>query len=127
MALLGAARPDLGEGGHGIATDFFGGIGEEGQEPLADRLFEVRLEGIGKSSADGADEGDLAHLFLSGGCLKKGYVLLPKTEPREGAEFSVPIFGGASVRIGHGGASVCQGGNSSPASERTSAQNNSDR
>ena len=36
LAFFGAAGPDFGQSGHGVTADFFGGIGEEGEEPLAD-------------------------------------------------------------------------------------------
>ena len=113
LAFFGAASPDFGQSGHGVAADFFGGIGEEGEEPLADGLFEVGLEGVGKSSADGADESDLAQLFVGRGRLKKGNLLLPETQPGNGAEFPIEILGRAGLFFGHREASVWSGGNSS--------------
>jgi len=82
---------------------------------LSDGFFERRLRCLGKSSADSTDKSDGAELFVRRCRVEAGDLLFPKTEPREGTEFSIQIFRGMSGLLGHKGASVWRGRNSSPA------------
>ena len=115
MAFFGATRPDFGKGGHGVAPNLFGRIGQEREEPLSNGFFEGGLSRIGKSRADSADKSDGTEFFVRRGQVEAGDFLLPKAEPREGTEFPIQIFRGMSGLLGHEGASVWRGENSSPA------------
>jgi hypothetical protein len=55
LAFFGATRPDFGKGGHGVAPNLFGRIGQEREEPLSNGFFEGGLNRIGKSRADSTD------------------------------------------------------------------------
>ncbi len=115
LAFFGATRSDFGKGGHGVAPNLFGRIGQEREKPLSDGFFERRLRCLGKSSADSTDKSDGAELFIRRGQVEAGDFLFPKAEPWEGAEFSIQIFRGVSGLLGHKGASVWGRGHSSPA------------
>lgn len=81
LFFLRLAGPDLGKGIHGVAPDLFGGILQEGEEPLADRLLQVGRAGLGKAGADGANEGDPIDPFFGPGLVKAGNFILPKLFP----------------------------------------------
>lgn len=115
LAFFGATRSDFGKGGHGVTPNLFGRIGQEREKPLPDGFFERRLRCLGKSRADSTNKSDGAELFVRRGRVEAGDLLFPKTEPREGTEFSIQIFRGMSGLLGHKGASVWRGRNSSPA------------
>jgi hypothetical protein len=115
LAFFGATRSDFGKGGHGVAPNLFGRIGQEREEPLSNGFFERRLRCLGKSRADSTDKSDGAELFVRRGRVEAGDFLFPKAEPWEGAEFSIQIFRGMRRLLGHKGASVWGRGNSSPA------------
>ena len=115
MALFGTARSDFGKGGHGVAPNLFGRIGQEREKPLSDGFFERRLRRLGKSRADSADKSNGTEFFVRRGQVEAGDFLFPKAEPRDGAEFPIQIFRGMSGLLGHKGASVWRGRNSSPA------------
>jgi len=115
LALFGATCSDFGKGGHGVAPNLLGRIGQEREEPLSDGFFERRLRCLGKTSADSSDKSDGAELFVRRCRVEAGDFLFPKTEPREGTEFPIQIFRGMSGLLGHKGASVWGRGNSSPA------------
>ena len=106
LTLLGAASADLGEGVHGIATDFFRRILEKGKEPLANGLFEFGLVGVRKPGTDGADDGDAGDSFFSNGLVEAGHFFLPKLEPRKDAEFPIEVFCGVGLLFGHERGSV---------------------
>ncbi len=113
LPLFGTAGADFREGGHGIATNFLCWVLKEREEPLADRLFEGGLVGLGKAGADGADEGDTLDFFLGRGGKVSGNFFLPQAEPRDEAEFPIEILGRAGLFFGHREASVWSEGNSS--------------
>jgi hypothetical protein len=113
LPLFGTAGADFREGGHGIAANFLCWVLKEREEPLADRLFEGGLVGLGKAGADGADEGDTLDSFLGRGGKVSGNLFLPQAEPRDEAEFPIEILGRAGLFFGHREASVWSGGNSS--------------
>jgi hypothetical protein len=115
LAFFGATRSDFWKGGHGVATNLFGRIGQEREEPLSNGFFERRLRCLGKSRADSTDKSDGAELFIRRGQVEARDFLFPKAEPREGAEFPIQIFRGMSDLLGHKGASVWGRENSSPA------------
>jgi hypothetical protein len=115
LAFFGATRPDFGKGGHGVAPNLFGRIGQEREEPLSNGFFEGGLRCLGKSRADSTDKSDGAELFIRRCRVEARDFLFPKAEPWEGAEFSIQIFRGMSGLLGHKGASVWRGRNSSPA------------
>ena len=113
LPLFGTAGADFREGGHGIAANFFRWVLKEREEPLADRLFEGGLVGLGKAGADGADEGDTLDFFVGRGGKVAGNFFLPQAKPRHEAEFPIEILGRAGLFFGHREASVWSGGNSS--------------
>jgi hypothetical protein len=113
LPLFGTAGADFREGGHGIAPNFFRWVLKKREEPLADRLFEGGLVGLGKAGADGADEGDTLDFFLGRGGKVSGNLFLPQAEPRHEAEFPIEILGRAGLIFRHREASVWSGGNSS--------------
>jgi len=115
LALFGATCSDFGKGGHGVAPNLFGRIGQEREEPLSDGFFERGLRCLSKSRADSTDKSNGAELFVRRGRVEAGDFLFPKAEPREGAELSIQIFRGMSDLLGHKGASVWKKENSSPA------------
>ena len=115
LAFFGATRSDFGKGGHSVAPNLFGRIGQEREKPLSDGFFERRLRCLGKSSADSTDKSDDAELFIRRGQVEARDFLFPKAKPREGTEFPIQIFRGMSGLLGHKGASVWRGRNSSPA------------
>lgn len=119
LALLGAAGADFWQGGHRVAADFFGGIGKKGEEPLTNGLLERGLAGQGEAGTDSANEGDLAEFFPRGCEIEAGDLLLPKTQPRDGAQFPIQVLGELGGLLGHGGASVWRRENSSLPWERT--------
>ena len=81
--LLRAAGSDLGEGGHGVATDFFGGVVEKGEEPSANGFLEVGLLSFGEAGSDGSDNGHALKADIGRGLIKAGNFFLPKGEPRK--------------------------------------------
>jgi hypothetical protein len=58
LALFGTARSDFGKGGHGVAPNLFGRIGQEREEPLSNGVFEGGLRCLGKSRADSTNKSD---------------------------------------------------------------------
>jgi hypothetical protein len=115
LAFFGATCSDFGKGGHGVAPNLLGRIGQEREEPLSDGFFERGLRCLSKSSADSTDKSDGAELFVRRCRVEAGDFLFPKAQPWEGAEFSIQIFRGMSDLLGHKGASVWKRENSSPA------------
>jgi len=113
FAFFCSSRTDFWKGGHGIAANFFGGIVEEGEEPLADGFLQGGLVGLGKAGSDGADDRHAAGFFFRGGLLESGGFLLPKAKPRDRSEFLIELLGGVRGLLCHGRASVSRGGNSS--------------
>ena len=106
LTFLGPAGTDLGEGVHGIATNFFRGVLEKGEEPLANGFLESGLMGFRKAGADGADDGNKTHSGFGGGLVEAGDLLLPKLRPRERAEFPIKVFGRVGLLFGHERGSV---------------------
>lgn len=113
MALLGTPGADFWKSGHGVATDFFGWVGKEGEEPLTNGLLEGRLLGQREAGADRPDEGNALEFFLRGREIESGNLFLPKTQPRDSAEFPVKVLGELGGLLGHRKASVWQRENSS--------------
>ena len=106
MALLGTPSADFWKSGHSVATDFFGWVGKEGEEPLANGLLEGRLLGQREASANGSDERDAAKFFFGGCESESGNLFLPKTQPGNSAELPVKVLGELGGLLGHRRASV---------------------
>ena len=106
MALFRTAGADFWKGGHGVAADFFGRVGKEGEEPLTNGLLKGRLLGQREASANGSDERDAAKFFFGGCEIESGNLFLPKTQPGYSAELPVKVLGELGGLLGHRRASV---------------------
>jgi len=106
LALFRTAGADFWKGGHGVAADFFGRIGKEGEKPLANRLLEGGLLGQREASTNGPNEGNALEFFLRGREIEAGNFFLPKTQPGKSAELSVKVLGELGGLLGHRRASV---------------------
>jgi len=106
LTFLGPAGTDLGEGVHGVATNFFRGVLEKREEPLANGFLECGLIGFRKAGTDGADDGNTTDSGFRGGLVVAGDLFLPKLRPRKRAEFPIEVFGGVGLLFGHERGSV---------------------
>ena len=106
LAFFGATGTNFGKGIHGIAANLFRRVLEEREEPLADRLLEGGLIGLGKTGTDSTDDGNANGFFLRRGLIEAGNFFLPEFGPREQAELPVEVFGGIGSFFGHGRESV---------------------
>jgi len=106
LPLFRPSGTDLGKGIHRIAAYFFRGILEKREEPFADGQLEFGLVGLRKASTDSTDDGDPAGFLLMRGLVEARDFLLPKFEPRQGAEFSIEVFRGIGLLFGHERGSV---------------------
>jgi hypothetical protein len=106
LPLFRPSGTDLGKSVHRIAAYFFRGILEKGEEPFADGQLEFGLVGLRKASTDSTDNGDPAGFLLWRGLVEARDFLLPKFEPRQGAEFSIEVFRGIGLLFGHKEGSV---------------------
>jgi hypothetical protein len=101
LPLFRPSGTDLGKGVHRIAAYFFRGILEKREEPFADGQLEFGLVGLRKASTDSTDDGDPAGFLVWRGLVEARDFLLPKFEPRQGAEFSIEVFRGIGLLFGH--------------------------
>ena len=106
MALFRTAGADFWKGGHGVAADFFGRVGKEGEEPLTNRLLKGGLLSQREAGTDGPDEGDAAKFFFRRREIEARNLFLPKTQPGDSTELPVKILGELGGLLGHRRASV---------------------